>query len=97
MCPGPSESFEAGVLNAAPVLSLEERVHLLQSWILPLLVFPARVIFPSEQVITPPPPVRKQRLVQAPCGGATIISVPRFSSIFFNKLRAMKGIWVEHE
>ena len=56
MCPGPSERFEPGVLNAAPVLSLEERVHLLQSWILPLLVFPARVIFPSEQVITPPPP-----------------------------------------
>ena len=34
------------------VLSLEERVELLQFWILPLLVYPARVIFPNENVIS---------------------------------------------
>ena len=33
-------------------LTLGERVHLLQLWILPLLVFPARVVFPTEQVIS---------------------------------------------
>ena len=33
-------------------LSLEERVELLQSWILPLLVYPARVMFPDENVIS---------------------------------------------
>ena len=33
-------------------LSLDERVALLQQWILPLLVFPARVVYPTEQVIS---------------------------------------------
>jgi len=33
-------------------LTLVERVHLLQLWISPLLVFPARVVFPTGQVIS---------------------------------------------
>ena len=33
-------------------LSLLERVHLLELWILPLLVYPARIVFPSAGVIS---------------------------------------------
>ena len=33
-------------------LSLDERVALLQQWILSLLVFPAKVVYPAEQVIS---------------------------------------------
>ena len=32
-------------------LSLVDRVELLQSWILPVLVYPARVVYPSDNVI----------------------------------------------
>ena len=32
-------------------LSLAERVELLQSWILPLLVYPSRVVYPTDNVI----------------------------------------------
>ena len=32
-------------------LSLDDRVELLQIWILPLLVYPARVVYPSDNVI----------------------------------------------
>ena len=34
------------------VPTLEERVQLLQLWIPPLLFFPARVGFPTEQVVS---------------------------------------------
>ena len=32
-------------------LSLADRVELLQSWILPLLVYPSRVVYPTDNVI----------------------------------------------
>ena len=51
---GPAHQKAAGrAFSMQPLaLSLQERVELLQRWILPLLVYPARVVFPSENVLS---------------------------------------------
>ena len=46
------EEAYAPVLHKTFGRGFEERVHLLQLWMVPLLVFPARAVFPTEQVIT---------------------------------------------